>query len=103
MRTLHDDSAGPDSCQSEKHVRNVLISTVAFGSHDRHPLDLLQPAGARVTVNPIGRRLQEQELAEFISESHILIAGTEPITREVMEAASNLRLIARVRRWTRQC
>ncbi|HCL70640.1 MAG TPA: lactate dehydrogenase, partial [Actinobacteria bacterium] len=44
----------------------------------------------------MGRRLKEHELAELIAATEILIAGTEPITRKVMEAAPNLRLIARV-------
>ena len=77
-------------------MANVLISTVPFASHDRRPLELLDSVGAHVTINPMGRRLQEDDLAELIAEKEILIAGTEPITRKVMEAAPNLRLIARV-------
>jgi len=77
-------------------LANVLVSTVPFASHDRLPLELLDSVGAHVTINPIGRRLQEEELAELIPATEILIAGTEPITRKVLEAAPNLRLIARV-------
>lgn len=80
----------------EDSLANVLVSTVPFASHDRLPLELLDSVGAQVTINPIGRRLQEEELAELIPATEILIAGTEPITRKVMEAAPNLRLIARV-------
>lgn len=80
----------------ENSLANVLVSTVPFASHDKLPLALLDSVGARVTINPIGRRLQEEELAELIPETEILIAGTEPITRTVMDAAPNLRLIARV-------
>ena len=77
-------------------MTNVLVSTVPFASHDRLPLELLDSVGVHVTINPIGRRLREEELAELIHATEILIAGTEPITRKVMEAAPNLRLIARV-------
>jgi len=77
-------------------LANVLVSTVPFASHDRHPLELLDSVDAQVTINPLGRRLQEEELAELIASTEILIAGTEPITRKVMAAAPNLRLIARV-------
>ena len=77
-------------------MANVLVSTVPFASHDRHPLELLDSVDAQVTINPLGRRLQEEELAELIASTEILIAGTEPITRKVMAAAPNLRLIARV-------
>ncbi len=80
----------------EDSLANVLVSTVPFASHDRHPLELLDSVDAQVTINPLGRRLQEEELAELIASTEILIAGTEPITRKVMAAAPNLRLIARV-------
>ncbi len=80
----------------EDSLANVLVSTVPFASHDRLPLDLLDSADAHVTINPLGRRLQEEELVELIATTEILIAGTEPITRKVIKAAPNLRLIARV-------
>jgi len=75
----------------------VLISTVPFGSLPNHdPLGLLEAARVRYQLNPFGRRLTEPELIELIHDVSILIAGTEPITTEVMEAAPQLRLIARV-------
>jgi len=77
-------------------LAKVLVSTVPFASHDRLPLELLDSVDAHVTINPLGRRLREQELADLIATTEILIAGTEPITRKVIEAAPNLRLIARV-------
>jgi len=80
----------------EDSLANVLVSTVPFASQDRLPLDLLDSVDAHVTINPLGRRLQEKELTELIATTEILIAGTEPITHKVIEAAPNLRLIARV-------
>ncbi len=77
-------------------MARVLITTVPFAAHNRLPLDLLESLGASFLINPIGRRLKEDELAELIGESEILIAGTEPITAKVMDAAPNLRLISRV-------
>lgn len=75
----------------------VLISTVPFGSLPNHdPLGLLEAARVRYQLNPFGRRLTEPELVELIHDVSILIAGTEPITTEVMEAAPQLQLIARV-------
>jgi D-3-phosphoglycerate dehydrogenase len=76
--------------------RRVLITTVPFGQADRRPLDLLEADHIEYVINPIGRRLKEEELAGMIGDFGILIAGTEPITARVMEAAPNLRLIARV-------
>jgi D-3-phosphoglycerate dehydrogenase len=74
----------------------VLITTVPFGAHNRLPIDLLESVGADFEINPLGRRLKEEELAEMAASTEILIAGTEPITARVMDAAPNLRLISRV-------
>jgi D-3-phosphoglycerate dehydrogenase / 2-oxoglutarate reductase len=76
--------------------RRVLITTVPFGEADRYPLDLLESNQIEYVINPIGRRLKEEELVEMIPEFGILIAGTEPITEKVIAAGTNLGLIARV-------
>ena len=76
--------------------RRVLITTVPFGQVNSQPLDLLEAAGIEYVINPIGRRLKEEELAEMIGGYGVLIAGTEPITAKVMDAAPHLRLISRV-------
>jgi D-3-phosphoglycerate dehydrogenase len=47
-------------------------------------------------INPLGRKLTEEDLAELIAEKDILIAGTEPITERVLDQANKLKLIARV-------
>jgi len=77
-------------------MARVLITTVPFAEHNRLPLDLLEPIGVDYTINPLGRRLREDELSEMASDTEILIAGTEPITARVMDAAPQLKLISRV-------
>ena len=74
----------------------VLVTTVPFAEHDHLPLDLLESAGVEYCINPLKRKLTEQELIELIGETDVLIAGTEPITAAVMDAAPQLRLISRV-------
>jgi D-3-phosphoglycerate dehydrogenase / 2-oxoglutarate reductase len=74
----------------------VLITTVPFGEVNRHPLDLLDKAGVHYVINPIGRKLREEELAEMAGDFDIIIAGTEPITANVINKAPKLRLISRV-------
>ena len=76
--------------------RRALITTTPFGEVDRRPLDLLEAAGIDYVINPIGRRLRPEELAEMVEDVDVLIAGTEPITAEVMGRANRLRLISRV-------
>lgn len=75
---------------------NVLITTVPFADKNSFPLELLKGVGANFVINPIGRKLKEEELAELIGDFDILIAGTEPITANVLSRASKLKLISRV-------
>ena len=77
-------------------MARVLITTVPFGAHNRLPIDLLESVGVDFEINPIGRRLKADELASMVGDVEILIAGTEPITAAVMDAAPRLRLISRV-------
>jgi D-3-phosphoglycerate dehydrogenase len=74
----------------------ALITTVPFGEVDPASLGLLDEAGIEYVINPIGRRLTEAELVSLIPGFEVLIAGTEPITERVLEAALQLRLISRV-------
>ena len=77
-------------------MARVLITTVPFAVHNRLPLDLLEGVGVDYVINPIGRRLTEDELAGLVGDTEILIAGTEPITAKVMDAAPHLNLLSRV-------
>ena len=77
-------------------MAKVLITTVPFGDKDRMPLDLLEAAGIDYTINPLNRKLAENELADMIKDFDVIIAGTEPITDKVMARATKLKLISRV-------
>jgi D-3-phosphoglycerate dehydrogenase len=74
----------------------VLITTVPFGDKNRLPLEQLEAAGVEYLINPLGRKLKEDELAEMVTDFDALIAGTEAITDKVMGKASRLKLISRV-------
>ena len=80
----------------EPQMSKVLITTVPFGEKNRLPLELLEASDIEYVINPIGRKLTEDELAEMVSEFDVIIAGTEPITDKVMSRASHLKLISRV-------
>lgn len=67
-----------------------------FARHSTEALDRLRAAGVAFTINPLNRKLKEYELAEMVGSHDVLIAGTEPITARVMDAAPRLRLISRV-------
>ena len=74
----------------------VLVTTIPFAEKDRQPLDLLIDVGAKVVINPLGRKLRESDLVDMIMDFDILIAGTEPITENVLRHAPSLKLISRV-------
>jgi D-3-phosphoglycerate dehydrogenase / 2-oxoglutarate reductase len=77
-------------------MRKALITTFPFADKDPFPLQLLEEAGISYLINPIGRKLKEDELAEMVSDFDVLIAGTEPITEKVIAHGKNLKLISRV-------
>jgi D-3-phosphoglycerate dehydrogenase len=77
-------------------MSKALITTVPFGDKNRLPIELLESAGIEYLINPIGRKLTEDELADMVSDFDVLIAGTELITDKVMSHASKLKLISRV-------
>lgn len=74
----------------------ALITTVPFGDKNRLPIEMLESAGIEYLINPIGRKLKEDELADMISDFDVLIAGTELVTDKVMGRASRLKMISRV-------
>jgi D-3-phosphoglycerate dehydrogenase len=74
----------------------VLITTVPFGEIDRLPLDLLEKSNIDYVINPLNKKLSEDQLVELITDFDAVIAGTEEITEKVMTTASNLKLISRV-------
>ena len=74
----------------------VFISTAPFGEIDSRPRDLLEEYSLPYSINPLGRKLQSDELREHICDHEVLIAGTEQIDRAVLRDAPKLRLIIRV-------
>tara|TARA_B100000795_G_C22782488_1_gene433034 strand:- start:213 stop:1202 length:990 start_codon:yes stop_codon:yes gene_type:complete len=79
-----------------KSIEKILITTVPFGQYDDYPIKLLEANNIDYDINPLGRRLKAEELAEMIPSYSILIAGTEPIDENVLRKALNLKLISRV-------
>jgi D-3-phosphoglycerate dehydrogenase / 2-oxoglutarate reductase len=77
-------------------MSKALITTVPFGNRNRLPIEQLEAAGIEYMINPLGRKLLEEELAEMVSDYDVLIAGTEQITEKVMSKAGRLKLISRV-------
>ncbi|MBB5022900.1 phosphoglycerate dehydrogenase [Desulfurispira natronophila] len=77
-------------------MSQVLVTTVPFGDRCSLPIELLEENGISFVINPLNRKLKEEELAELVGDFEVLIAGTEVISDRVMANGRNLRLISRV-------
>ena len=75
----------------------VLISTSSFNLDNFSQLSDLKNAGVEVKLNPFAARLTEDQVIELLGTDTIgLIAGLEPLTKSVLQAAKSLKVIARV-------
>ena len=77
-------------------MQKVLITTVPFGDKDRLPLEILENNNIEFLINPLNKKLTEDELVELVPSFDVIIAGTELITKKVMDSALNLKMISRV-------
>lgn len=77
----------------------ILATTSSFGGAAPTALSALAEAKLHVVTNPYGRKLTEDEVCALIEQHRPvgLLAGVEPLTRRVFEAAGgNLKAVARV-------
>lgn len=75
----------------------IAIGPSSFAEENDAPLQILQAAGVTVKPNPFGRRLDEAEIIAHLRGVDGLIAGLEPLNRNVITAsAPRLKAIARV-------
>ena len=77
-------------------MSKVLITTSSFSLGNFSQAKSLQDAGISLEMNPHGRRLSEDEVAELVATDVIaILAGLEPLTDRVLSNAKSLRVIAR--------
>jgi len=76
--------------------KKALITTVPFADKNALPIELMESSGIEYVINPLNKKLTEDELAEMVTDFNVIIAGTEPITTKVMDNASKLKHISRV-------
>ena len=75
----------------------VLISTSSFNLDNFAQLSDLKNAGVEVKLNPFAARLTEGQVIELLGTDTVgLIAGLEPLTKNVLQSAKSLKVIARV-------
>lgn len=75
----------------------IFISTTTFARYSKEPLVILKKNRVAFSLNTLKRRLSEREISGFLNKGAYagLIAGTEPITRAVLNTAKSLKVISR--------
>ena len=73
----------------------IFISTIPFGEVDPTPLHELDKSGFEYCINPLGRKLKSEEVAEIAKNYDALIAGTEDTT-PLIQSSKKLTIISRV-------
>ncbi len=78
--------------------KRVFIATTTFGEEDSSVLAMLQMAKIEYVLNPYRRRLNEEEIKNMLGEGKYqgLLAGLEPLTKNVLIQAKDLKVISRV-------
>ena len=74
----------------------VLIAPITLAGIDGAFLRVLREAGFELVYPNTGAQLTEEELLRFLPGIKASLAGSEPYTRRVIEAAPGLKVIARV-------
>lgn len=61
-------------------------------------MQLLEKYGIAYDLNPHGRKLSEAEISELLGKDNYsgLLAGTETISRQVLEKAASLKIVSRI-------
>lgn len=75
--------------------QTVLIATHPFGASDAEPLRLLEASGAEIRRNSFGRKLRRDELRDLLRGVVAVVASTETYDAPLLDAARDLKLIAR--------
>ncbi|MCA8925366.1 MAG: phosphoglycerate dehydrogenase [Planctomycetes bacterium] len=73
----------------------MLASTHPFGHLDPTPREVVARAGGELVLNPHERKLTPDELKALLPGAEVVIASTERYSADVLDAAPELRLIAR--------
>lgn len=78
-------------------MHKIIVTTSSFAKSDCSLLDLFAEQELQIVLNPYARKLSESEVSELIKQHQPIgmVAGVEPLTRQVLEKAKNLKVISR--------
>jgi len=73
----------------------ILVTPRSFGKHSDEAKQLLESKGFEVIMNPYGRILTEDEMKKEIVDVDGIIVGVDPLNKDVLSNALNLKAIAK--------
>ena len=74
----------------------ILVSPSSFGECGSEPLNILEKNNYEIIENPYGRKLTETEVIEIGRDCVGIVAGVEPLNKNVLENLPLLKCISRV-------
>lgn len=76
-------------------MKKIAITTTSFGQYDKSVLLPLEEKGLEIVLNPLGRKLNKEEIVEICRDSAGMIAGTEKLDEQTLKQLSLLKVISR--------
>jgi D-3-phosphoglycerate dehydrogenase len=81
--------------ESNGMKRKILITPRSFGKTDKSVFDLFRNDEYEVVINPYGQILTKEQMIENVRDKAGVIVGVDPFDRDVIEAAPDLKAIAK--------
>lgn len=75
--------------------KKIFIALSSFAQYSNEPIKLLEKSKLSYFVNPMGRRLAQDEIIKMGKGSEGIIAGLEPYNDYVLDSLEGLRCISR--------
>ena len=79
-----------------KKNRSVFIATSSFGKESSKPIKILKSSKFEIKLNPLKRKLNENELINNAKNYPYVIAGTEKYSKKVLLKLTKLKYIFRL-------
>ena len=76
-------------------TNKILVALSTFSKHGDLPQRILEESGLPFFINPLGRRLTQEEVIEMGAGCQGIVAGLEPYDDAVLERLKDLKCISR--------
>ena len=76
-------------------MAKILVTPRSFAKYSQEPYERLEAVGIEVVRNPIGNILTKEEMIEHLQGVDGIIVGVDPLDKDVLQAASQLKVISK--------